>query len=300
MKNFQEVFARVKQKGPVAVAVVKPHDSATVLAVREGVKSNLIRAELFGEGALILPLLEKAGLSEKEVTIFPSIDRALEQAIASVREGRNRMLMKGNIHTPDLLRVALSRTNGLGTGKLCSHVMVNEIPGFDRLLLITDGGLNILPDLNQKAEIIKNAVALAHALEIATPRVALLASMEDVSARLPATTEAASLTAMAREGAFAGAVVDGPLAIDNIFSPEAALIKGIKSEVSGHADIIVAPSVEVGNVLVKTISFFSKTVGAGIVMGAKVPIILPSRAGSVESKWTSIALGVLLEGNQYP
>jgi len=300
MKNFQEIIARAKLKGPIAVAVVRPHDIATVLAVKEGIKTNLIRAELFGDRTLMAPLLEKAGLSEKDVELFHSADGALVQAIASVREGRSRMLMKGNIHTPELLRAALSKTAGLGTGKLCSHVMVNEIPGFERLLLVTDGGLNILPDLNQKADIIKNAVALARALEIQTPRVALLASMEDVSPRLPATTDAASLTMMARNGVFGPAVVDGPLAIDNVFSPEAALIKGVKSEVAGHADIIIVPSVEVGNVLIKTIDFFSKTVSAGIVLGTRAPIILPSRAGSVESKWMSIALGVLLEGPQYP
>ena len=293
MNSFQEVLVKARQKGPVELAVVKPYDTATMLAVKEGVKEQIIRAELFGDRTLILPLLEKAGLSEREVVVSHDSEGALEHAVVSVREGRNKMLLKGNIHTPELLHTALGKSSGLGTGKICSHVLVNEISGFGRLLLITDGGLNILPDLGQKIEIIKNAVALAHSLEIKLPKVALLASMEDISVKLPATTDAAILTQMAHRGVFTDAIVDGPLAIDNILSPEAALIKSIKSEVSGQADIIVVPGVEVGNVLGKIIGYFVKTISAGIVLGAKAPIILPSRSGSTESKLASIALGVL-------
>jgi len=294
MKSLQEIIDRAKQKGPVGMAVVMPHDVATLLAIKEGIDAQLVRPHLFGDKARILPLLEEAGLSEKDIVLSHDESGALGQAIASVREGRNKLLMKGSVPTPDLMRAVLDKEKGLNTGKVCSHVVVAEIPDFGRLLIITDGGLNILPSVDEKADIIKNAVALAHALEIELPKVALLASVEEVSTRLPATTDAAILTQMAARGGIKGAIVDGPLAIDNILSPQAAQKKGIKSEVAGLADIIVVPSVEVGNVLGKTISFFTNSVNAGIVLGARAPIILPSRAGTIESKWASIALGSLM------
>ena len=294
MKSLQEVIGRAKQKGPVKLAVVMPHDDATVFAVKMGIEAALIQPELFGDRALIMPLLEKAGLSEKDLVISQDTSGTPIEAITSVREGRNSMLMKGSIHTPALLRAVLSKAEGLGSGRICSHIMVCDIPGFDRLLLITDGGLNILPNADEKAEIIKNAIDLARVLEIKTPRIALLASMEDVSTRLPATTDAAILTQMANRGIIKDAIVDGPLAIDNILSVEAAAVKGIKSDVAGQADIIVAPNVETGNVLIKTIVHFGKAVNAGIILGAKAPIVLPSRAGSIDSKWASIALGALM------
>ena len=294
MKSLQEIIDRAKQKGPVGMAVVLPHDLITLLAIKEGIDAQLIRPELFGDRALILPLLEEAGLSEKEILLSHDENGALGQAIASVREGRNKLLMKGSIPTPELLRAVLDKEKGLGAGKVCSHAVVCEIPDFGRLLIITDGGLNVLPTVDEKADIIKNAVALAHALEIGLPKVALLASIEEVSTRLPATTDAAILTQMARRGGIKGAVVDGPLAIDNIVSPQAAQKKSIQSEVAGQADIIVVPSVEVGNVLGKSLAYFANSVNASIVLGARAPIILPSRAGKIESKWASIALGSLM------
>lgn len=294
MKSLQEIIDRAKQKGPLGMAVVMPHDIATIHAIKEGMDAQLVQPELFGDRAKILPLLEEAGLAENAVIVSQEEKGALPAAIASVREGRNKLLMKGSVPTPELLRAVLDKEKGLGTGKICSHAVVSEIPGFNRLLIVTDGGLNILPDVDQKVDIIRNAVDLAHALGIELPKVALLASVEEVSTKLPATTDAAILTQMARRGAIKGAIVDGPLALDNILSVEAAKKKGIQSEVAGLADIIVTPSVETGNVLGKSLEFFANAVIAGIVLGAKAPIILPSRAGKIESKWASIAVAVLL------
>ena len=294
MKSLQEIIGRAKQKGPLGMAVVMPHDIATIHAIKEGMDAQLVQPELFGDRAKILPLLEEAGLAENAVIVSQEEKGALPAAIASVREGRNKLLMKGSVPTPELLRAVLDKEKGLGTGKICSHAVVSEIPGFNRLLIVTDGGLNILPDVDQKVDIIRNAVDLAHALGIELPKVALLASVEEVSTKLPATTDAAILTQMARRGAIKGAIVDGPLALDNILSVEAAKKKGIQSEVAGLADIIVTPSVETGNVLGKSLEFFANAVIAGIVLGAKAPIILPSRAGKIESKWASIAVAVLL------
>jgi phosphate butyryltransferase len=297
IENFKALIKEAKKKGPVTVAVVAPHDEATILAVKEGLENNLAVAELFGDETLIKPLVEKHGL-DGLVTIHHHSDRTayIQAAVQSVREGKNILLMKGKVETAHILRVALDKTIGINAGRLCSFVAVCEIPGFQRLLLITDGALNIAPTLSEKVDIAKNAIDVAHVLGIINPKVAVLAAIEMVNTKMPATLDADALAKMSDKGEFGSAIVDGPFAFDNAISIEAAEKKDIQSPVAGRADIILVPCIEVGNALSKSINYIGKSSNATIVMGAKVPIIIPSRAGKSEAKWASLALGALLAG----
>lgn len=293
--NFKQLIEEAKKQEPARVAVVAPHDEATILAVKEGIENNLAVAELFGDESLIKPLVEKNGLAGR-VVIYHNTDRTayIQAAVQSVREGKNNLLMKGKVDTAHILRVALDKKAGIGTGRLCSFVTVCEIPDFQRLLLVTDGGLNIAPTLAQKVDITKNAIDVAHALGIHEPKVAVLAAIETVNSKMPATQDADALAKMSVAGEFGTAIVDGPLAFDNAISIDAAQKKGIQSKVAGRADIILAPYIEVGNVLSKSLNYIGKSSNAAIVVGAQVPLVIPSRAGKLESKWASLALGVFL------
>lgn len=293
--TISQIVDEAKRWGPVSTAVVAPYDAATMSAVKEGVEQGLIRAELFGDGERLRKKLLEAGVDNKgeAISITDSHD-PIADAVASIREGRSRMLMKGAVTTPALLKAVLDRQTGLNAGRTCSHLAVCQIPGWDRLLMISDGGLNILPTVEQKADIIRNMAEMGHRLGIETPKIAVLASLEEVKTNIPATVDAAILTQMQRRGQIQGCIVDGPLAIDNIVSAEAAGKKGIVSPVAGQADGIVVPSVECGNVLGKGLSCFLGINNAAVVLGAAVPIVLPSRAGRPESKWASIGLGLLM------
>jgi phosphate butyryltransferase len=202
--------------------------------------------------------------------------------------------MKGRIFTADFLKAALDPSVGLRTAKLLTHVAVFDIPGFDRLVLLSDAGVLVAPTLEQKIHIVQNAVDVAIRLGVDTPRVAVLAAAEMVNPKIPSTMDAASLSKMADRGQIYGGVVDGPLALDNAISPESARIKGIKSEVAGYADILIAPDIEAGNVLAKAITYFAQGKMAGVVVGARCPLILPSRSDTREAKLISLALGVML------
>jgi len=298
--NLKQLVEAAKKKGPIGVAVVAHHDEATILAAREGLENGLAQIELFGDQGKIESLLAKAGLAAAGVAIYHQTAGAaiVQAAIQSVREGRNQVLMKGTLDTSLILRQVLDKTTGLNAGRLCSHLVVCEIPGFDRLLIITDGGLNIAPGLAEKVEIVKNAIDTARALGIARPKVAVLAAVEKVNPSMPATIDAACLAKMCETGEFGDAMVDGPFAFDNAISAAAAGVKGVKSEVAGRADIILVPTIEVGNALGKSLSYIGKSSNAGIVVGAAAPIVLPSRAGKPEAKWAALALGVLLAGRK--
>jgi phosphate butyryltransferase len=211
-----------------------------------------------------------------------------------VSEGRADIAMKGKIETSDFLRAALTRELGLRTGRLFTHVASFEIPGFDRLIFISDAGVVVAPNLEEKVQIVQNAIFVAHALDIELPRVAILAATEVVNPKIPTTLDAANLSKMADRGQIQGGLVDGPLALDNAISPESARIKGIKSEVAGYADILIAPDIEAGNVLAKAITYFAQGKMAGVVVGARCPLILPSRSDTREAKLVSLALGVML------
>ena len=295
--TLKGIIEAARQKGPVPAAIVAPYDQATLEAVSAGVEHGLIVPEYFGEGKRIRELLAESGLNPDQAAICEAGDDPVQPAIDSIRSGKNRLLMKGSVSTPRLMKACLDKSRGLNVGKACCHVIVCEIPGREGLLIVSDGGLNVLPGLEQKADIIRNMVGLSQNIGIETPRVAVLSSLEEVSPAIPSTLDAAILTQMARRGQIKGAIVDGPLALDNIVDALAAKKKGIVSEVAGRADAILVPNIETGNVLGKCLGYFAGSVNAGIVLGAAVPIILPSRAGKPEAKWGSLALGVLTTGN---
>ncbi|WP_304507574.1 bifunctional enoyl-CoA hydratase/phosphate acetyltransferase [Anaerotignum sp.] len=296
IRNFDELIAKAKAKEITGIAVVCPHDADTISAVKDGIESGLVKPELFGDSDKIKPLLKEAGISENSVSIVDVKDTegSVKRAIESIKNGYNKVIMKGTISTPDVMKPVMDKANGLNSGTMLSHVIVCDIPGFGRLLLSTDGAINIAPNLNEKAAIVKNAINVAQKLGVAAPKVAILAAIENVNVKMQATVDAACLSKMADRGVFKNAIVDGPLSIDNIISAASAKKKGIKSEVAGAADIIVSPSIEVANVFAKTLNYMAASTNAGIVVGAKAPIILPSRASSEKSKWASLALGVLI------
>lgn len=285
-----------RQRGPVSTAVAVPHDDTTILAVADGLRSGLLEPVLFGNANCIRELLQKHCLDEKAVRVEDagSQEGAVCAAVAAVREGKTRLLMKGAVATPVILREALRKDTGIGRGRLCSYIAVCEVPGLGRLILNTDGGLNIAPNLREKTDIVKNAVEVARSLGIRTPRVAVLAAVEDVNPAMQATIDAACLSKMADRGVFGDALVDGPLALDNIFSGASAGKKGITSAVAGKADIVVSPTIEVGNALGKSMTYLAGSTNAGVVVGAKAPMIIPSRAGTAEAKVAALAVGVLL------
>lgn len=204
------------------------------------------------------------------------------------------MVMKGHLNTADMLRAVLDREHGLRTGRVLSHVAVVELPGLGRLLFTTDGGINIHPDLERKVNIVENAVDAVRALGLRQPKVALLAVVETVNKEMPATTDAAAIAEMARAGRFPGAAIDGPISLDLALSSEAAAIKGYTSPVAGKADILVAPYIEVGNIMTKAMIYGAGAESAGVVLGAAAPVVLLSRADSVATKLNSIALGALI------
>lgn len=296
IRNFDQLLQAALAHGRKGIAVAAPYDRNTLLAVKDALASGLAAPQLFGDVERMLPLLEQVQLDAGAVKLTDVRDtaQAIDAAIESIRSGENQILMKGAVSTGTLLKHALDRTRGLNIGRLASHLIVLQIPGLDRLLISTDGGLNIAPTLMEKADILRNAIDVARALGIETPKAACLAAVETVNPKMQATVDAACLCKMPDRGAFPGAVVEGPLAMDNILSAEAARKKGIDSPVPGHADIILAPSIEVANTFSKTLNYLMHSSNAGIVMGAAAPIILPSRASDPASKYASLAMGVLL------
>ena len=256
IRNFDQLLQAALAHGRKGIAVAAPDDRNTLLAVKDALASGLAAPQLFGDVERMLPLLEQVQLDAGAVKLTDVRDtaQAIDAAIESIRSGENQILMKGAVSTGTLLKHALDRTRGLNIGRLASHLIVLQIPGLDRLLISTDGGLNIAPTLMEKADILRNAIDVARALGIETPKAACLAAVETVNPKMQATVDAACLCKMADRGAFPGAVVEGPLAMDNILSAEAARKKGIDSPVPGHADIILAPSIEVANTFSKTLS----------------------------------------------
>ena len=224
---------------------------------------------------------------------MPHSDAAAAKGVELVRAGRGELLMKGSLHTDELMRCVTAGETGLRTARRISHVFVMDVPGYPETLFITDAAINIFPDLDCKRDIVQNAIDLYRDIGLGTPRVALLSAVETVTTKIPTTIEAAALCKMADRGQITGGILDGPLAFDNAIDPEAARIKGIKSEVAGRAQILVVPDLEAGNMLAKNLTFLAKADAAGIVLGARVPIILTSRADSVRARMASCAVAVL-------
>jgi phosphate acetyltransferase len=281
---------------PAPTAVVHPCDAGALGGAIAARDAGLIIPILVGPAARIAAAAREAGIDLEGVEIVdvPHSHAAAARAVALVREGRAGMLMKGSLHTDELMSAALDSASGLRTGRRMSHVFIMDVPGHEETLFITDAAINITPDLETKRDIIQNAIDLCHALGNPAPRVAVLSAVETVTPKIPSTIDAAALCKMAERGQITGGLIDGPLAFDNAIDPEAARIKGIASPVAGRAQVLVVPDLEAGNMLAKNLSFLSRADAAGIVLGARVPIILTSRADSVRTRLASAAVGAIL------
>ncbi len=283
-------------------AVAYPCSRDALAGALEAQLAGLIRPILVGPAAEIRRLAADNGwdLGGCELENVGEPAAAARRTAEFARSGRADALMKGSLHTDELMGAIVARESGLRTGRRLSHVFVMDIPGHDRLLLITDAAVNIAPDLRIKADIVRNAIGVAHAIGIELPRIAILSAVEHVNPAIPSTEDAAALRDMAQRGEIQGAMVDGPLAFDNAISAEAARVKGISSPVCGAVDVVVVPSLEAGNILYKSLVYLGHAVAAGVVMGARVPIILTSRADSAESRIASAALACLIARRSQP
>ncbi|MFO1204386.1 MAG: phosphate acetyltransferase [Burkholderiales bacterium] len=295
-RAYERLIERVKGIAAAHTAVAHPCSEFALAGAVDAAQMGIIAPILVGPRQKILSVAEAANL---DVSPFEIVDaahshEAAEKAVALVREGRAEMLMKGSLHTDELLGAVVSREKGLRTERRLSHCFILDVPNHDRILIITDAAINIFPTLQDKIDIVQNAIDLAHALGVEQPKVAILSAMETVNPKLDSTVEAAALCKMADRGQITGGILDGPLALDNAISTEAARIKGISSAVAGQADILVVPDLEAGNMLAKSLSFLADADSAGIVVGARVPITLTSRADSVESRLASCAVAALV------
>jgi phosphotransacetylase len=294
--GYERLLAAAKAEPPVRMAVVHPCSAEALEAALEARDEGLIVPILVGPESRMRALAAEAGLdlAGVEVVATEHSHASAKAAIALVRTGRAAAMMKGSLHTDELLHAVLDKEAGLRTERRVSHAFVLDVPSYPRPLMITDAAVNIYPTLADKRDIVQNAIDLAHSVGIANPRVAILSAVETVNPDIRSTIDAAALCKMAERGQITGARLDGPLAFDGAVSAEAARIKGIQSEVAGCADILVVPDLESGNMLVKQLTFLDNADSAGIVLGARVPIVLTSRADSVRNRLASVALGVLL------
>jgi phosphate butyryltransferase len=299
MKDFTEMMDAARSRGPCRAVVVGAEDDAILLAVEEARRGGIIQPILVGDRRGVAESARKLSIpvSSYRVVEARSLKEAAAEAVRLVAQGEGDILVKGLIQTADLLHAVLDRGSGLTEGRTLSHVGVFLVPASERFkekfLLVTDAALVISPTLAQKAEIVQNAIDLAHRIGIPEPIVAILCALETVNTSMPATVDAALLAKMADRGQITGGKVEGPLALDNAISVEAARRKGIRSELAGRADVLVAPDIEAANILYKALVFFADAVEAGIVVGARAPIVLTSRADSARNKLYSLALGAL-------
>ena len=293
--KYERLIARAKEVPPAKTVVVHPCDEASLRGAIEAAELGIITPILVGPKAKIATAASahKVDIGRCEIVDAAHSDDAAAKGVALIREGRGELLMKGSLHTDELMRAVTSSATGLRTARRISHVFVMDVPTYPETLFITDAAINIFPDLDVKRDIVQNAIDLWVQTGLGTPRVAILSAVETVTSKIPSTIEAAALCKMADRGQITGGILDGPLAFDNAIDPEAARIKGIKSEVAGRAQILVVPDLEAGNMLAKNLAFLTKADAAGIVLGARVPIILTSRADSVRTRMASCAVAVL-------
>jgi phosphotransacetylase len=293
--KYEQMLERCKQLKPIPTAVVHPCEESALAGAVEAAKFGIIVPILVGPRNKIEAMAKSAGidLSDYQIVDTPHSNASAAKAVELVRTGHAELLMKGSLHTDELMAAVVSREGGLRTGRRISHVFVMDVPTYHKVLIVTDGAINILPTLEDKADICQNAIDLAMSLGLEKPKVAILAAVETVTSKMPATIDAAALCKMAERKQITGAILDGPLAFDNAISKEAALTKGIQSEVAGDPDILLAPDLEAGNILAKQLSFLANADSAGLVLGARVPIILTSRADTVRSRIASCAVAML-------
>ncbi len=293
--KYERLLERCQSLEPIPTAVAYPCEETALAGAVEAGEKGLSRPILVGPLAQIKQLAKKAGinLAHVELVEAPNPHAAATKAVELVRQGKAELLMKGSLHTDELLAAVVARETGLRTGRRISHVFIMDVPTYHKVLVVTDAAINIAPNLEDKVDICQNAIDLAISLGVEKPKVAILAAVETVNSKMPATLDAAALCKMAERGQITGALVDGPLAFDNAISKQAAKTKGIHSEVAGDPDILLAPDLEAGNILAKLLSFLANADSAGLVLGARVPIILTSRSDSVRSRIASVAVATL-------
>jgi len=295
-RKYERLVAAAKALKPLRVAVAHPCDAVSLESAIQAAKLGLIVPILVGPPARLMDVAARAGIdiSGFEIVASEHSHDSAEKAVALVRAGRADGLMKGSLHTDELMGAVVARDTGVRTARRISHCFIMDVPGHDDALIITDAAVNIAPTLEVKVDIVQNAIDLAHALGVEEVRVAILSAMETVNPKVPSTVEAAAHCKMADRGQITGALIDGPLALDNAINVEAAEIKHIQSPVAGRANVLVVPDLEAGNMLAKSLSFLAGADAAGIILGARVPIILTSRADSELTRLASCAVAVLV------
>jgi phosphate butyryltransferase len=300
IQNFHELIEQARKLGPARIAVVEAHDPDVLESLGQAEALGLAEAILVGNPAKIEVAANKVGYKFRPEALLstPGEEASIQQSTDLVRQGKADLLMKGKVTTAHLIRGVLDKEHGLRTGKLLSQVIVFQVPGIRRLMVMTDAAINIAPTLEQKADICRNAIEVAHALGISEPKVVLLTALEFVNAAMPATVDAAALVQMNRRGQIAGAYLEGPLALDAPLSRFAAERKSIQSPVVEATDVFIAPSIEAANILYRAITYFAGGQSGGIIIGARVPLVLLSRAEPPETKIHSICLALLAMHHQ--
>jgi phosphate acetyltransferase len=293
--KYDGLIAKAKNVSAAKTIVVHPCDETSLRGPIEAAEAGIIIPILVGPAAKITAVARehKLDISRFEIVDVPHSEAAAAKAVELVRQAKGELLMKGSLHTDELMRAVTASATGLRTGRRISHVFVMDVPTYAETIFITDAAINIFPDLDVKRDIIQNAIDLYTQTGLGVPRVAILSAVETVTSKIPSTIEAAALCKMADRGQITGGILDGPLAFDNAVDPDAARIKGIQSAVAGRAQVLVVPDLEAGNMLAKNLVLLAKADAAGIVLGARVPIVLTSRADSVRSRMASCAVAVL-------
>jgi phosphate acetyltransferase len=294
--KYERLLARCEGLAPVPTAVAHPCEASALAGAVEAAQRVLISRVLGARapGSGEVRVSSAIYLSKFYISVAPHSHGAAAKAVQLVKEGKAEILMKGSLHTDELMSAIVSREGGLRTGRRISHVFIMDVPTYHKVLIVTDAAINIAPTLEDKVDICQNAIDLAITLGLERPKVAILAAVETVTSKMPATLDAAALCKMAERGQIKGGVLDGPLAFDNAISTQAAEMKGIKSAVAGDPDILLAPDLEAGNILAKQLTFLANADSAGMVLGAKVPVILTSRADSVRSRIASCGVAKLV------
>lgn len=296
IKNFQELLDLAVKKGPKRLSVACAQDDDALKAIKTAYDKGIVNGYLVGNEAEIRRIAEEINLDLNGFEIINIIDMAEAslKAVELVSSGQADLVMKGLVDTSIILKAVLNKEVGLRTGNALSHVAIFDVPTYHKILMVTDAAMNIAPDLQTKKQIIENSLFVTRALEIDMPNVGIIAAKEKVTEAMPATVDAGELVKMNQEGLIKGCRVGGPFALDNAVSKEAAEIKGIKDPMAGDVDVLLCPTIEAGNVLYKALNFLANAQSAGIIVGAKAPVVLTSRADSDDSKLNSIALGVLM------
>lgn len=293
--KYDRVLERCRGLDPIPTAVAWPCEETALAGAVDAAKEGLIVPILVGAAKTINEIAKAKGidLAGVEIVDVPDSRAAAAKAVALVREGKAELVMKGSLHSDEILAAVIAKETGLRTGRRLSHVFLMDVPTYHKALIVTDAAINIAPTLEDKVDIVQNAIDLAKSFGVEKPKVAILAAVETVNSKMQATLDAAALCKMADRGQIKGGLLDGPLAFDNAISKDAAKIKGITSEVAGDPDILLAPDLEAGNMMAKQLSYLANADSAGLVLGARVPVILTSRSDSLRSRIASTAVAVL-------